>query len=305
MKAGSAQTRSGLKRYGWVTGVLAAAVFAACTPAQIHEEPIIYQGGRVGTVEGTASASENAREREAIAGRRDSITMVALASCAPDVCDAITRGEVALNMTETQVLAATRTTHEAWSVRDAGNTTVMVPATLSSLPQDIVGPVAMVQIRGGGVSTYGYREAQGIRVVSSPADATTEGRADALAEAMIREGDEFAARGAFDAALNRYDRADILRPGDPMTTYRIATALDKQLRPIEALIQYQLFLHQLNLERIEAKGDADAKLAEAIAQARARIIFIERGGEVQQVQEAPQGGQDQQDQSTQPGGQGG
>jgi len=279
---------SELKTYGLLSGLLAAAVFAACTPAQIHEEPIIYQGGRVGTIEGTASASENAREREEIAGRRDSIALEALATCAPDVCDAVVRHEVALDMTETQVLAATGTTPEAWSVRYSGLSTVMVPASTHSLPEDVVGPLAMVQIRGGGVSSYGYREAQGIRVVSSPSDATTEGRADALAEAMLREGDELAARGAFDAALNRYDRADILRPGDPMTTFRIATALDKQLRPIQALIQYQLFLHQLNLERIEAKGDADAKLAEAIAQARARIIFIERGGEVQQVQQGEQ-----------------
>ncbi len=280
----------GLKAYGSLAAVLAAVLFAACTPAQIHEEPIIYQGGRVGTIEGTASASENAREREAMAGRRDSITLAALATCAPDICDAVLRGEVALDMTETQVLAATRTTHSAWSVADAGGTTVMVPASLTALPEDMVGPVAMVQIRAGRVSSYGYRESQGIRVVSMPADATTEGRADALAESMIREGDELAARGAFDAALNRYDRADILRPGDPMTTYRIASVLDKQLRPIQALIQYQLFLHQLELERIEAKGDADAKLAEAIAQARARIIFIERGGQVQQVQQDEQGG---------------
>ena len=288
------RVRSELKTHGSLAGLLAAVLFAACTPAQVHQEPIIYQGGRVGTIEGTASASGNAREREAIAGRRDSITMVALASCSPEVCDAITRGELALNMTETQVLAATRTTHEAWSVRDAGNTTVMVPASLTTLPQDIVGSVAIVQIRGGGVSTYGYSEAHGIRVVSRPGDATTEGRADALAEAMIREGDEFAAQGEFDAALNRYDRADILRVGDPMTTYRIATALDKQLRPIEALIQYKLFLHQLRLEIIDARGDADAKLADAIAQARARIIFIERGGEIQQAQQGESSEQTQQ-----------
>lgn len=283
--------RSDLKALGSLSGLFAAAMLAACTPAQIHEEPIIYQGGRVGTIEGTAAASENAREREEAAARRDSITIAALATCAPEVCDAVMRGELALNMTETQVLAATRTTYSAWSVADAGGTSVMAPATLTLLPRDIVGPVAMVQIRGGRVSSYAYREAQGIRVVDSPADATTEGRADALAEAMIREGDELAARGDFDAALNRYDRADILRPGEPMTTYRIATALDKQLRPIQALIQYQLFLHQLDLERIEAKGDADAKLAEAIAQARARIIFIERGGQVQQVQEGGEGGE--------------
>ena len=237
--------RSNVRTLGSLSGLLAAALIAACTPAQIHEEPIIYQGGRVGTIEGTATASENAREREEMAARRDSIALAALATCAPDVCDAVMRGELALDMTETQVLAATRTTWSAWSVADAGGTTVMAPASLSVLPQDIVGPVAMVSL-------------------------------------LVASG-----VGAMVAALNRYDRADILRPGDPMTTYRIATALDKELRPIQALVQYQLFLHQLELERIDAEGDAAAKLADAIAQARARIIFIERGGEVQQAQAEP------------------
>ncbi|NIP80796.1 MAG: hypothetical protein GWM90_16900, partial [Gemmatimonadetes bacterium] len=42
------------------------------------------------------------------------------------------------------------------------------------------------------------------------------------------------------------------------------------------LIRYQLFLHQLELERIEAVGDAYAKLADAIAHARERVIILER-----------------------------
>jgi hypothetical protein len=79
-----------------------------------------------------------------------------------------------------------------------------------------------------------------------------------------------------DLALARYDQADILRPGHPETTLRIATTLDKQLRPVEALIRYRLFLHQLELEKIEAQGDAAAKLAEAIALAQQRIIVLEK-----------------------------
>jgi len=61
-----------------------------------------------------------------------------------------------------------------------------------------------------------------------------------------------------------------------MIGYRIATVLDKELRPIEALIQYRLFLHQLELENIEARGDAAAKMADAIARARERIIVLEK-----------------------------
>jgi tetratricopeptide (TPR) repeat protein len=93
---------------------------------------------------------------------------------------------------------------------------------------------------------------------------------------LLREGDDLVARGEFNMALNRYDRAHVLRPGDPEVEYRIATVLDKQLRPIEALIRYRLFLHQLELERIQATGEAYGHLASAIAHARERVIVLER-----------------------------
>ena len=93
---------------------------------------------------------------------------------------------------------------------------------------------------------------------------------------MLREGDDYAARGDLDAALDRYDRADILAGNDPRVTYRIATTLDKQLRPVEALIQYQLFLHQMELEKIDAYGRAWGNLADAIAHARERVIVLEK-----------------------------
>ena len=115
-----------------------------------------------------------------------------------------------------------------------------------------------------------------MRVVSSPEQASTEGRAEAMAETLIQEGDRLAAVGDLDGALDRYDRASILAPADPLVDYRIATVLDKALRSQEAQIQYELFLHRLDLERIEAQGDADAKLAEAIALAQQRIVVLER-----------------------------
>jgi hypothetical protein len=126
------------------------------------------------------------------------------------------------------------------------------------------------------VQVYSYREPHGLRVVTSAADATTDGRAIAMADALVREGDDYAARGELDAALDRYDRAHVLAGDDPRVTYRIATTLDKQLRPIEALIQYQLFLHQLELEKIDAVGRAYGHLADAIAHARERVIVLER-----------------------------
>lgn len=231
-------------------------------------------GDASATVAGAAARSESEGARTA--EEREAITAEALAACSPRVCDAVLRGEIAMGMNEAQVLAATRTTERAWSLRRAGDATVFVPRSLVDPPSDIVGDVVLVQLADHAVSRVGYREAQGIRVVDSERDASTEGRAEALAEALLREGDDLAARGDLDSALDRYDRASILTPDDPMLEYRIASVLDKQLRPIEALIQYRLFLHELELERIEARGRAAGHLADAIAQARQRIIVLEK-----------------------------
>jgi len=94
----------------------------------------------------------------------------------------------------------------------------------------------------------------------------------------VQEGDALAAAGDVTAALERYDRASILVRDDAMVQYRIATALDKLLRPVEAQIRYRLFLHQIELQRIEAVGSANAKLADAIARAQQRLIVLERQG---------------------------
>ena len=101
-------------------------------------------------------------------------------------------------------------------------------------------------------------------------------RAAARADALLEQGDEHVAAGRLDLALERYDQADILRPGHAQTTLRIATTLDKSLRPVEAIMRYQLFIHQMELERIHARGEAGAKIAEAIARAHERIVVLER-----------------------------
>jgi tetratricopeptide (TPR) repeat protein len=258
--------------------ILPVLVLAACAPTRVHERPILQNGDRVASTDAVVEAARQdaARSSRETAEQRDAVAASALASCSPEICAAITRGVVAIGMTEAQVLAATRTTAGAWQSRDAGEATVMVPATRSLAPTDAAGQLAMVQLRNGRVAAYSYSEAQGVRLVMNAQDASTEGRAHALADMLIREGDDYVARGEFDMALNRYDRAHVLRPMDAMTEYRIATVLDKQLRPIEALIRYQLFLHQLELEKIRAVGEAYGYMASAIAHARERVIVLER-----------------------------
>lgn len=253
-------------------------LLAACAPKRVHEEPIIRNGDRVQSADETieAARSQNARDQNALLTARDDAAAGALQNCAPAVCQAIARGEVALGMTAPQVFAATRTTEGAWSIRDGGSAGVMVPASPSHAPRDVVGELAMLQLADGRVRSYSYREAQGVRVVATAGDATTAGRADALADMLLREGDDLVARGDFNGGLNRYDRAQVLRGGDAQIDYRIATVLDKQLRPIEAQIRYQLFLHKLELEKIGAVGAANAQLANAIAHAKERIIVLEK-----------------------------
>jgi Flp pilus assembly protein TadD len=177
-------------------------------------------------------------------------------------------------MNEAQVLAATRTTADAWTVRRSGGVAVLAPREAESAPRDAVSPVALVQIADGRVASVTYSEPQGLRTVSSAADVGNANRA--RAEALVKEGDALAAAGDFTGALERYDRASVVDRADPMLEYKMATSLDKLLRPREAELRYTLFLHRLELEKIEAVGNANAKLAEAIAQARQRVIVLEK-----------------------------
>jgi hypothetical protein len=255
------------------------ALVAACAnPKRIEEGPItvMRNGDRVSPpVHATDAATTQALEAS-IAGRerRDSIAAVAFAGCAPSVCAALGRGEVALGMTEAQVMAATRTTELAWTVRRSGGVAVLAPRDADAAPRDAVAPVALVQLAGGTVASLTYREPQGLRTIASPADVSSANVARATA--LTREGDAMAAAGDFTAALERYDRASVVSQADPELQYKMATALDKLLRPREAELRYRLFLHRLDLETIAAHGEANAKLSAAVLAARERIVVLEK-----------------------------
>lgn len=259
-------------------GALAA---AACAPRMQPVRAVQPNGAIVRSTQEQDVArarAEGADERTRLAGEQDAVAARALADCTPMLCNAIARGELAVGMTREQVLAATHSGAAAWDARGGGGITTLTARDEARGPRDGVAELAFVTLENGRVKSYAYREPQGIRLVSSAADATPQGTARARAEALLREGDEMALAGDFDRALNRYDRADVVSPNDPAVSLRIARALDKQLRPYEAMIRYQLFLHQLEIERIHAYGDAYAQYGAAVAEARSRILVLERGG---------------------------
>jgi hypothetical protein len=257
---------------------IGALIVSGCAPRRVDEMPItiMHNGDRVAepTSAVEAAAARSSAAQAAGRDRRDSIAAVAYTGCAPDVCAALGRGEIALGMNEAQVLAATRTTGDAWTVRRSGGVVVFAPRDAETAPRDAVAPVALVQVADGRVASVTYSEPQGLRTVSSTADVGNANRA--RAEALVKEGDALAAAGDFTGALERYDRASVVDRADPMLEYKMATSLDKLLRPREAELRYMLFLHRLELEKIDAVGNANARLAEAIAQARQRVIVLER-----------------------------
>ncbi|HET9011056.1 MAG TPA: hypothetical protein VFN38_04540, partial [Gemmatimonadaceae bacterium] len=142
---------------------ITALVAASCAnPKRIEEEPItvMRNGDRIDPPNRAIDAATTQALEAGVAGRerRDSIAAVAFASCAPAVCAALGRGEVALGMTEAQVLAATRTTELAWTVRRSGGVAVLAPRDADAAPRDAVAPVALVQLAGGTVASLTYRE---------------------------------------------------------------------------------------------------------------------------------------------------
>jgi hypothetical protein len=252
---------------------------AACGPRVRPIQPTMDNGEFVQLRGDDAVARarvDGEMERERLAAQRAEAAATAASRCVGAVCEALGRGELALGMDEVQVLAATGTTYDAWTVRGDGAAAVMIPEAVNRGPRDAVGELVSVALRNGRVSSYTYREPQGFRTVTTAFDATSTGRASAQADALLRQGDDYAAAGDLGRALDRYDRADIIRPGDPETTLRIATTLDKSLRPIEAALRYRMFIHQMELELIGARGEAAARIAEAITRAQERIVVIER-----------------------------
>jgi hypothetical protein len=260
--------------------ITALAAASCANPKRIEEGPItvMRNGDRVNAPLHATDAATTQAFEATVTGRerRDSIAAVAFANCVPSVCAALGRGEIALGMTEAQVLAATRTTELAWTVRRSGGVAVLAPRDADAAPRDAVAPVALVQLAGGTVASLTYREPQGLRTIASAGDVSSANVARAAA--LTREGDAMAAAGDFTAALERYDRASVVSLADPELQYKMATALDKLLRPREAELRYRLFLHRLELETIAAHGEANAKLAGAVMAARERIVVLEKQG---------------------------
>lgn len=259
--------------------VLGLAAVAGChrSPHIGDVHPIQPQLGNTGDQQTPViqQAQANAeRQRARMGAVLDSIRGEALATCAGAICDAIDRGEVALGMTRTQVLAATATTPEAWDLRGTVQAGSLVAG--GATIRDRIAEVVLVTLRGGSVVSYTYREPAGLRTVTSPADATLAGRRRATAEALLRQGDDLVAAGRSAEALARYDQADVMDPNNPETTLRIAKLLDQEMRPVEALMRYQKFLHEMEIERIHATGSANAELAAAVVAAQARVIHLQQ-----------------------------
>ena len=254
------------------------AVVACNGPRRIHARPMVENGDRTESQDRiiARAAADGSNSAARLTRARDSIYARAVGRCRGTICASIAKGEIALGMTPEQVMAATRTSPAAWTVREARDATVMVPRYLGSSPRDATGEVVMAQFDDEALNAVSYRETQGIRVVSSPGDTTTDGRAKAMADALIRQGDQFNAAGDRAKALDRYDRALALKADDKLLEYKIATMLDLQLRPVEAQIRYQRFLQSMEIERIQARGQANAQLADAIARAQQRLIVLER-----------------------------
>jgi tetratricopeptide (TPR) repeat protein len=257
----------------------AAVLLAACNgPRRIRERPIMTNGERTPSQDRiiAGAAADGYSDNSMLTQSRDSVYAKAVATCRGTICASVVKGEISLGMTPAQAMAATRTAPAAWTVRESGAATVMVPRVLGNSPRDATGEVVMVQFDDDRVNAVSYRETQGIRVVSSAADTSTEGRATAMADALIREGDQFNAAGDRARALDRYDRALAMKRADAMLEYKVATMLDLQMRPVEAQIRYKRFLQSLEIERIRAQGDANAQMADAIARAQQRLIILER-----------------------------
>jgi len=251
---------------------------AACAPypQRVNETPIMVNGDRVQATDASAAAPLVASERDAMRATIDSLYALAIAGASNAVREAVARGEVTIGMNENQVYAATRSTPDAWAVRRASGSSVMVPAHTSAAPKDKLGEMVMVQLEGGAAAVLSRRGPQGILVASRPQDATAAAQGKAAAEALIREGDDLVASNDLAGALNRYDRASVLDPEAAEVQYKAARLLDLQLRPQEALMRYQRFLLSLDIERIKAQGEANAKMAEAIAMAQQRILVLEK-----------------------------
>lgn len=247
-------------------------------PRRIHEAPVLVTGDRVASIDSLIEASRAQRVASRLATQRaaDSVAGAALRECAAPRCAVTARGEVTLGMTEPQLLAATGTTPDVWATSGPIDGTKVFRPGSQFVLRDARGTIASVSMRNGRVESISREERTGLHTVTSPADTGRAARARVFADALVQEGDDYIAAGDRVRALERYDRALVLREHDALLNYKVAQLLDQQLRPVEALMRYQKFLLQLELQRMDAQGTQNAKLAEAIALAQQRVLVLDR-----------------------------
>lgn len=241
----------------------------ACAPLsdRVHNASLEPASTHMAGIAALASAATVAAEREKMHAVMDSLYDAASSSCAPAVCEAVTRGELLLGMGEAQVYAATRSLPAAWSTRRAGGASTLVSASVSSEPRDTRGAVAMVAFADGRAVAIAYRHSARIALVTR-AEALTQADRQAVT-ALTRAGADAEARGDLPAALEAYDKAGALVPSDADLELRIARVLDALGRPAEALVRYRLFV-----QGAHAPGDGAADANGVLA--RERIAALER-----------------------------
>ncbi len=214
--------------------VSAAIVLVAIGCGQKYRQPTIDDVEPVqpnlGTLPDTqqddvAAARERTERLQAqIAGEMDSITTVALSECTAYTCARLGGREVALGMTHAQVLVATGSTPVAWRLRGSTATGIMLPA--HAPVHDAVGQLVMVVWRDRMVASYTYREPTGLRSVTNAVDATTAGRHRAMAQSLLKDGDDLVAAGRLYEALDKYVAAEILDPHNPDISGRIGRMMN-------------------------------------------------------------------------------
>ncbi len=132
-------------------------LLAACGPYMQAPRPIMSNGATLrSTTDQTVARArvEGEAEQERIAAERAATASTALATCSPAICDAISRGELAIGMSEAQVLAATSTISGAWDLRGTGRTRVMSARAIGTGPSDAVAEIAYIALQDGRVRSY-------------------------------------------------------------------------------------------------------------------------------------------------------
>lgn len=258
-------------------GAVALGACRSSTPQPRISDVTITQPNlaRTGSSQDTDAARAGRRAdsiRTAMAQQSGTAASTAMSTCTPAICAAIGRNELAIGMNRDAVFTVTASSPDGWTVRGTESAGTMVPVRRDL--KDKVAEVAMVTFRDGRLVSYTYREPSGLRTVASPDDATPDARRRSIAQSLLEQGDAAVAAGNADMGLARYDQADVVEPNNPGTTLRIAKLLDQQMRPLEALMRYQKFLHEMEIDRINARGRANAELAGAVVAAQARVVHL-------------------------------